>query len=439
MTSTRLSTRPSTFPEDRGAPFPVAVVAGPERPVRLPTWAREASDAVDLADLADRVVEADLAAAFDTLRDNGEFVTRLRASVVENLRHLRQVIGGRVRVDDVDLVEPFALAGLQARLRLPQTALQRSYRVGFQAMLHEWTDRLVERADRDGVPRGEALQALRDLTTLLLGYQHHVASQVADSFARADDAMSRSREHVRNGLVRHLLREDSTPLPPSDLVLLDYPLEASHVAVLLPTMAEGAARQILAALRTACHARDTLVHPVDLTSTVVWLAQPRPPGWRPGTVAELTECLTTLGVEASVSGPHAGVHGVRDGWRQVQAVQRVRAAWGPAAGPRVLSHTDVSLEILLMADRANARAFVTAELGGLGGDDDLSARLRETVEASYRWGSHVTTAAHLHLHEHTVRNRLQKASELLGRPLSERRTELQVALRLARLLAQEPG
>jgi len=104
----------------------------------------------------------------------------------------------------------------------------------------------------------------------------------------------------------------------------------------------------------------------------------------------------------------------------------------------VLSHADVSLEILLMADRAGARAFVTAELGGLGGDDDLSDRLRETVEASYRWGSHVTTAAHLHLHEHTVRNRLQKAAELLGRPLTERRTELQVALRLARLLAQDP-
>ncbi|MET0998951.1 MAG: helix-turn-helix domain-containing protein, partial [Marmoricola sp.] len=351
----------------------------------------------------------------------------------------RQVIGGRVRVGDVELSEPFALAGLQARLRLPQTALQRSYRVGFLAMWHAWSDALVERADRDDVPRTESLLALRDMTSLLLGYQHHVASQVADSFARADDAMSRSREHVRNGLVRHLLREDSTPLPPSDLVLLDYPLDASHVAVLLPSMAEGATRQILNALRAACHARDTLVHPVDLTSTVVWLAQPRPPGWRAGTLAALTDCLLTLGVEASLSDPHVGVPGVREGWRQVQDVQRVRSAWGATAGPRVLAHRDVSLEILLMADRVNARAFVTAELGGLGADDDLAARLRDTVEASYRWGSHVTTAAHLHLHEHTVRNRLQKAAELLGRPLTERRTELQVALRLTRLLAQDGG
>jgi DNA-binding PucR family transcriptional regulator len=33
-----------------------------------------------------------------------------------------------------------------------------------------------------------------------------------------------------------------------------------------------------------------------------------------------------------------------------------------------------------------------------------------------------------------VRNRLHRAEEHLGRPLSERRTELQVALRLQRLL-----
>ncbi|GIE97479.1 PucR family transcriptional regulator [Paractinoplanes rishiriensis] len=400
----------------------------------LPRWAREASDDVDLVALTDRVVEADLAAAFEAQRDNDEFVARLRASVVENLEALRQVISGRARIAEVRLTEPFALAVLQARLRLPQTALQRSYRVGFQTMWQEWSDQLVERADRDDVPRRESLEALRAMTTLLLAYQHQVASQVADSFARADDALSRSREHVRAGLVQHLLRADSTPLPPSDLVLLDYPLDASHVTVLLPGTGEGAARQLLNTLRETCHIRDTLVHPADLTGTLVWLAQPRQAGWHAAKVGALAECLRALGVEASVSEPHVGVQGVRAGFRQVTDVQQVRAAWGPAGSPGVLGYPDVSLEILLMSDPERARSFVRTELGELGADDEVAARLRETVEASHRFGSHVTTAAHLHLHEHTVRNRLQKAAELLGRPLTERRTELQVALRLARLL-----
>ena len=64
-----------------------------------------------------------------------------------------------------------------------------------------------------------------------------------------------------------------------------------------------------------------------------------------------------------------------------------------------------------------------------------AARLRETLEASFRLGSHVSAAEHLQLHEHTVRNRLHRAEEHLGHPLSERRTELQVALRLQRLLS----
>ncbi|WP_148575561.1 PucR family transcriptional regulator [Nocardioides caldifontis] len=410
-----------------------------DEPARLPRWAAAACGGLDLSELCEQVLEADLSAAFDELRGNTEFVQRLRASVQENLVNLQQVLAGTARLEEVTLHEPFALAGLQARLRLPQTAMQRSYRVGFMTMWEAWSAHLVEEAELLGVSRVEALEALRGMTSLLLRYQDHVASQVADTFARTDDAMSRSREHVRNGLVRHLLREDAPPLPASDLVLLDYPLDAEHVAVLLPDLSESAARQLLSSLRDVTHTRDSLVHPLDLTSTVVWLAQPRTPGWRPAATTRLVEWLRRHDVLASVSQPLVGVTGLRRGWQQVQEVERVRSAWGVSEAPRQLGHGEVSLEILLMADLDRARAFVRAELGPLGADDPLAARLRETVEASHRYGSHIVTAEHLHLHEHTVRNRLQKAAELLGRPLTERRTELQVALRLSRLLAQVEG
>jgi DNA-binding PucR family transcriptional regulator len=94
----------------------------------------------------------------------------------------------------------------------------------------------------------------------------------------------------------------------------------------------------------------------------------------------------------------------------------------------------VALEILLMRDPERARRFVRTELGPLADATPEAARLRETLEVSFRLGSHVSTAEHLQLHEHTVRNRLHRAEEHLGRPLAERRTELQVALRLQRLL-----
>ena len=154
----------------------------------------------------------------------------------------------------------------------------------------------------------------------------------------------------------------------------------------------------------------------------------------------LAECLTRLDVKASLSEARSGLAGFRSAWQQVQEIERVRGAWGPSRSPRVLRHADVSLEILLMRDPDRAHEFVIAELGPLADSTEQSARLRETLEASFRWGSHVTTAEHLHLHEHTVRNRLLKAGEMLGRPIQGRRTELQVALRLARLLeASDPS
>jgi len=406
-----------------------------DEPAALPHWACQAADGIDLESLRDRVIEADLAAAFDELRDHEAFIPALRASVEENLWHLRDVLSGRTRATSVLLGEPVALAELQARLRLPQTAVQRSYRVGFATMWEAWSERLVAQAEAHDVPRGESLAALRTMTALLLRYQDHVASRVADTFARADGALSRSREQVRAGLVRHLLRSDAPPLSPADLALLDYPVDAQHLAVLLPGVPEGAVRPHLAALRDATHTRDALVHPVDLSSTVVWLAQPGCPGWRARAADQVVDCLRVQEVEACVSQAAGGLDGLRRTWAQVHDVQRIRTAWAPLPPDR-LAYDDVSLEVMLMADPVRARAFVAAELGELGAADALAERLRETVEASHRFGSHIVTAEHLHLHEHTVRNRLQRAAELLGRPLTERRTELQVALRLSRVLAQ---
>jgi DNA-binding PucR family transcriptional regulator len=92
-----------------------------------------------------------------------------------------------------------------------------------------------------------------------------------------------------------------------------------------------------------------------------------------------------------------------------------------------------------MRDPVQARRFVERELGPLALDTVEAARLRETLEASFRFGSHVAAAEHLQLHEHTVRNRLHKAEELLGFRMGERRTELQVAARLMRLLPALEG
>jgi hypothetical protein len=407
-----------------------------ERPREpLPPWVREMAAAVDLQALGERVVARDIAVAFPRLTGDAEFADHLRASVRENLQALQQVLCGHLALVNVRLTQPLEFARVQARLRIPQTALQRSYRVGFFTMWQEWAQQLCAVAEAADVPREEALHALAQLTVTIFDYQDHVASQVAEQYARADEALGRSRAHVRQGLVREILR-GATSLPPSDLLTLDYDLEACHVAVVLPGTAEGAATQLTIGLRGATGARQSLVHPLDLSRTAVWLG--RPTGWPPDTLRRLHEVLTTVGVEASFGEPRPGLAGFRDALEQAQEVERVRAAWGRGQAPPVLEHGEVSLEILLLRDPDRARGFVRTELGPLAEDTPEAARLRETLDASFRLGTHVAAAEYLRLHEHTVRNRLHRAEEHLGRPVQERRTEVQVALRLLRVLGEAP-
>jgi PucR C-terminal helix-turn-helix domain/GGDEF-like domain len=400
---------------------------------RLPGWVRQLAADVDLDALCRRVVARDIEVAFPDLADDDAFAEHLRASVRENLSLLQEVLTGRLPLAAVRLEQPLVFARVQAELRLPQTALQRSYRVGFATMWEGWAERLQAVATATDVPRDEAVHGLAELTRAILEYQDHVASQVAESYARLDDALGRSRASVRQGLVREILRGDRTSLAPSDLLTLDHDLTGTHVAVLLPAVAEGAAGRLVIGLRAATGVRQTLVHPLDLSRTALWLTSSG--GWSAGTVRRLCDALAAAGVEAAVSEPLSGLDGFRAALEEAQDVERVRRALGPEHALRVVQHADVALEILLLREPERAHRFVRAELGPLADDTPEAARLRETLDASFRLGSHVSAAEHLQLHEHTVRNRLHRAEEHLGRPLSERRTELQVALRLQRLLA----
>lgn len=416
----------SGYPSDLN-PGPVAGA------LKLPAWLREVSGELDLAALCEVVVRRDLDVAFPAHARDETFVEHLRASVRENLRELRDVLLGRVSLQDVRLEQPVAFGSMLAQLGIPQTSMQRSYRVGFVVMWEEWMAGLRAYSARAGIGVEEALAAAAQLATAIFGYQDHVASLVAETHTRADHALTRSRAHVRQRLVRELLRGEEDALSPSDVITIGYDLQASHIAVLLPGMAEGMATRLLVGLRAATGVRQSLVHPLGLDSTVIWLGHPT--GWVPQMRAELDSVLTGAEVVTCLGEPARGLSGFRRTLQQAQDAERIRVALGPRVAPSLLHWSTVSLEILLLQDPAQARSFVRSELGALVGDGSDVVRLRETLEASFRCGSHVATAVNLHVHEHTVRNRLRKAEERLGHPWNERATETQIALRLHRLLA----
>jgi PucR C-terminal helix-turn-helix domain len=81
------------------------------------------------------------------------------------------------------------------------------------------------------------------------------------------------------------------------------------------------------------------------------------------------------------------------------------------------------------------RIWVGGTLTGLAADDEDHARLRDTLlvflEAG---GSYKATAEKLMLHKNSVQYRIRKAEEWLGRPASQHRPDLELALRVSRWL-----
>jgi PucR C-terminal helix-turn-helix domain len=398
----------------------------------LPEWVGVVARDFDADGLVEGIIGRCVGIAFPTHAHDDDFRAALTASTRANARALRSVIAGEIALEDVYLTEVLSFAKVQAQLRIPQKSMQRSYRISFFTMWEAWSAHLRDVVIARDVGRDEAMLAQQLLTQTILAYQDFVASQVAETYTRDYEALNRSRGHMRRSLVKDILRGDGEGLSGSDAAILAYELSGRHIAVLLPTVAEGAATQLAVGLRNAVSCQCSLVYPLSLSATVVWLG--RIGEWKRAVLDALDGVLVEAGVSAAISSAHAGIEGFRATFDEAVDAEKIRGAWDRPGAPSVVHHNDVGLEILLMRDPQLARRFVERELGPLALDTMDSARLRETLEASFRFGSHVAAAEQLQLHEHTVRNRLHKAEELLGHPLSERRTELQVAARLMRLL-----
>lgn len=137
------------------------------------------------------------------------------------------------------------------------------------------------------------------------------------------------------------------------------------------------------------------------------------------------------GVRVACGIPGAGISGFRTSHEQAMLARRVARLSARPAGS-LTAFARVALVALATADLDQAQAFVHATLGPLEPEDDLTRRLAATVQVYLEEDSSSSRAARrLGIHENTVRYRIRQAEELLGRELTVRSLDLQVALRIA--------
>ncbi len=398
---------------------------------KISAAARALAETVDVLATADRVTE-DIMLQVWPEQEDPEFRVAMGASVEGNIAAIFDILRGRVGIASSQPLQALEFADTAAQLGVPVTDLVRAYRVGMASVWSQWLALSTAHAMAEGIALGDFIDGP---SMTIMTYVDHILVSVTSRYEERAGQLQQTNRQVRRLLVSELL-DGSIDRNIADLdERLAYCLADAHLALLVHPKGGGALPEsTVLRLRGAADARAALVHQHGPGSWIVWLG--RPGGYDRQLLQRLRRALAQEPDAVSLSEPSAGLDGMRSTHRQAVDTARVQMALG-FAEHRCVWAPEVRLEALLLADEERAARFVTEELGRLAEQDTLACRLRETLLAWLSTSSHVSAAATLGVHENTIRNRIRQAEELLEAPLATRRTELQVALRLERVLRAE--
>ncbi len=150
-------------------------------------------------------------------------------------------------------------------------------------------------------------------------------------------------------------------------------------------------------------------------------------------VDETAERLGRDGSRLAFGSPGFGPAGFRASRSQASRIAHVTS--DPTA--RVTSYADEGIPVIsrLVDDLPATRAWVHDVLGELAVDSGAAARQRDTVRVFLESAfSYSATASQLMLHRNSIRYRLEKASLQLGRSVTDKPLDTQLALALCRVL-----
>lgn len=245
----------------------------------------------------------------------------------------------------------------------------------------------------------------------------------AARIAEERDELTRGSAAQRREIVTLLLEGVPTDIDRAAHVL-GYRLDQTHLAAIVWTTApdsdvaelEEAGRDL--ADRTA--ATDALRLVASAGTVWVWLASPALD--RVHGLAVPEHLRVAVGSEA------AGVDGFRRSHIDALSTQRMLARL--QSPEKLATFDEVEVVLALTENLELADAFVRRTLGRLASS---SREMRETVLAYVREGENAQrTAARLYAHRNTVLRRLERADQLLPRPLRANAVNVAVALEVLR-------
>ncbi|NKQ58687.1 ABC transporter substrate-binding protein [Amycolatopsis sp. K13G38] len=266
-----------------------------------------------------------------------------------------------------------------------------------------------------------------------------VTQQVVSAYQEERDRWLLGRSAARAARVRALL-DGGADLEGSETAL-GYRLRGTHLAMIVWHGVEPLSGNGLSGLERLTgeiaenlpSAGKPLFVPIDELSSWVWV-----PLDRAGLPDEDHVRKVLAGadptVRLAIGEPGEGLEGFRRSHRQAQRVHALADAAGEHCD-RVLTFREVGAIALMAADLGAAKAWVSDTLGELATDDEQHARARDTLRVFLATGSSYTAAAGLlSMHKNSVQYRVRKAQDMLGRPVSDNRLDVELALKLCQRL-----
>ena len=385
----------------------------------------------ELDELAGRLTRH-LYAEIPALGELPELAAEVEETVIASLRGwLGTVRHGFSAAEVAPAAEVLSIVQTWVLRGAPLPALLRAFHVGHGFLVREV---VVEIPEEERTP--ELLGAvLQRLLTLSFAYIDALTAHVVDVYASERARLVRGADAVRADAARRVLSGAEIDVDAAGRDL-GHELRRWHVGILLWADSADDRDDPLsrleaeaAGIATALGCDRPLLVPAGRGLLWAWSGSPGPPA--AGAVAGLRGRRLGDGLSAALGEPGEGANGFRRSHEDALEARRVALDAGRRPGTITL-YGDVELLSLLAAHPQRARRFMLAELGALGVDDDAAARMRTTLRVYLEEGlSYVGAARRLGSHENTIKYRVRRCEELLGRPVRESPLTLASALLLA--------
>jgi DNA-binding PucR family transcriptional regulator len=376
-----------------------------------------------------------LVGEIEELRGDALLLQLLRDSIDGNVATVFSAIRHAIPIEKVEL----PTAAVEHARRLAQrgttvNALVRAYRLGHKAVL----DGVLDEIAASDLEPLLSLAVFRQISEVTFGYIDWITQQVVSTYQSERDRWLESQNSMRALRVRELL--DGADLDIDAVTTaIRYPLRRTHVAVVLWCDEADGCDDSTPMERFV----EQLAESVGARESALYISVDRMTGWAwiPLVAEDVADVVCRICAFAAsrtnvprlaVGNPLPSVEGFRRSHQQAQEAHAVAIASGSNAR-KVTAASDPGLAAaaLMGNDLPAAQVWVGEVLGPLASCTENDERLRDTLRVFLCAGSSFKAAAEeLHLHSNSVKYRVHRALERRGRPISDGRLDVEVALML---------